>query len=188
MLKYTLIISAKQWGKLMNTAYLYLQLYRLFDDSTPVAVDCGELCEKACCHGDCDSGMLLFPGEYEVYRLLEPEWINIDKTDMTYEYNGKSYRVPIAFCSGECDRFQRPLSCRIFPLTPYFNAKGKIEIIIDPRAKSICPLAKGFNMEDYDPLFIKNVKRVFTLLMKNERFRSFMRVYSDYLDDFRKFL
>lgn len=25
----------------MNTAYIYLQLYKLFDDVTPVPVDCG---------------------------------------------------------------------------------------------------------------------------------------------------
>ena len=49
----------------MNTAYIYLQLYKLFDDVTPVPVDCGQLCDKACCKGD-DSGMFLFPGEKEV--------------------------------------------------------------------------------------------------------------------------
>ena len=26
----------------MNTAYIYLQLYKLFDDVTPVPVDCGQ--------------------------------------------------------------------------------------------------------------------------------------------------
>lgn len=172
----------------MNTAYLYLQLYRLFDDITPVTADCGGLCDSACCKGDGDSGMFLFPGEYEVYKLLEPDWIDIDKTDMIYKYNGKSYRVPIAFCKGECDRFQRPLSCRIFPLTPHLNSDGKLEIIVDPRAKGICPLAKGFYIEDYDPRFVKNIKRAFSLLMKNERFASFMKVYSDYLDEFRRFV
>ena len=42
----------------MNTAYIYLQLYKLFDDVTPVPVDCGQLCDKACCKGD-DRGMFL---------------------------------------------------------------------------------------------------------------------------------
>ena len=51
----------------MNTAYIYLQLYKLFDDITPVPVDCGQLCDKACCKGD-DSGMFLFPGEKEVFN------------------------------------------------------------------------------------------------------------------------
>ena len=172
----------------MNTAYLYLQLYKLFDDATPTPVDCGELCSKACCGGDNDSGMLLFPGEYEVYKLLEPGWAKTDKTDMTYEYNGKTYRVPILFCNGECDRYQRPLSCRIFPLTPRLDKNGKLEIVTDPRAKSVCPLAKGFYLEDYDARFMKNIRRAFTLLMKSGQFRAFMKEYTDYLEDFGKFV
>ena len=47
----------------MNAAYIYLQLYRLFDDTTPVPVDCGQLCDSACCKDDDDgdNGMYLFP-------------------------------------------------------------------------------------------------------------------------------
>ena len=172
----------------MNTAYLYLQLYKLFDTATPIPVDCGELCQKACCGGDSDSGMLLFPGEYAVYKLLEPDWAKIEKTDMTYNYNGKTCRVPILFCNGDCDRYQRPLSCRIFPLTPRLDKNGSLEIVIDPRAKSVCPLAKAFFMEDYDARFVKNIHRAFTLLMKSGQFRAFMKEYTDYLDDFGKFV
>ena len=172
----------------MNTAYLYLQLYKLFDNATPTPVDCGELCQKACCNGDNDSGMLLFPGEYEVFKLLEPDWAKIEKTDMTYNYNGKTYRVPIIFCNGECDRYQRPLACRIFPLTPRLDRNSKLEIITDPRAKSLCPLAKGFYSEDYDAKFVKNIRRAFTLLMKSGRFRAFMKEYTNYLDGFGKFV
>lgn len=73
----------------MNTAYIYLQLYKLFDDVTPVPVDCGQLCDKACCKGD-DRGMFLFPGEKEVFNLLNPDWVRIEKTDFTYDYNGKT--------------------------------------------------------------------------------------------------
>ncbi len=169
----------------MNAAYLYLQLYKLFDNCTPVEkADCGKLCQKACCQGD--GGMLLFPGEYDVYKLLEPNWAKIDKTDMTYSFGGRRYTVPILFCSGECDRYQRPLSCRIFPLTPYFDG-NKTEIITDPRAKGVCPMAKAFYLDDYDTTFIRNVRRTFNLLMKNNRFREFIKVYSDYLDTFKKF-
>lgn len=171
----------------MNAAYLYLQLYRLFDDSTPIDLDCGALCNKACCFGENDEGMLLFPGEYEVYKLLEPDWTESDKTDMVYEFDNKRYNVPILFCSGSCDRYQRPLACRIFPLTPHLDKNGRIEIITDPRAKSVCPLSKGFFLEDYNPDFVKNIYRTFTLLMKNKRFASFMKVYSEYIDSFLKF-
>lgn len=169
----------------MNAAYVYLQLYRLFDKSTPVPADCGELCGKACCEGD-DCGMFLFPGEEEVYKLLNPDWISIERSDFSYKYNGKTYYTPIAMCSGECDRYQRPLACRIFPLTPYLS-DGHIEIIIDPRAKRLCPLAKGFYLEDFNRTFIKNIEKAFRLLMKNRRFAAFMKEYSSYLDEFRRF-
>ncbi len=171
----------------MNTAYLYLQLYKLFDETTPIKTDCGRLCKKACCGGD-SAGMLLFPGEYEVYKLLEPDWARIDKTDMTYKYNGKNYRVPILFCDGVCDRYQRPLSCRIFPLTPKLDKNGRLEITVDPRAKSVCPLSRGLLMDDYDRRFVKNLYRTFTLLMKSERFKAFMNEYTDYLKDFERFV
>ena len=170
----------------MNTAYVYLQLYRLFDEVTPVEVDCGMLCSKACCKGD-DSGMFLFPGEKAVYELLNPDWIKIDKTDFRYEYGGRKHFVPIAFCNGRCDRYQRPLACRIFPLTPHLDENGKIEIITDPRGKSVCPLAKAFLLEDFDSEFIKNIKKAFTLLNKNKQFHEFLKEYSKYIDEFRHF-
>ena len=171
---------------MMNAAYVYLQLYKLFDNVTPVPVDCGELCNKACCKGE-DSGMLLFPGEEDVFSLLNPDWITVDKTDLTYEYDGKQYAVPIAMCKGECDRYQRPLACRIFPLTPYLNDKGGIDVIVDPRGKGICPMAKAFYIEDFDGEFVNNIKKAFILLAKNKRVRAFLKAYSDYLDEFKRF-
>lgn len=170
----------------MNAAYIYLQLYKLFDTSTPVPVDCGKLCNSACCKGD-ESGMFLFPGEAEVFKLLNPDWIRIETTDFTYEYNKKTYTTPIAMCTGHCDRYERPLACRIFPLTPYIGKDGKIDVIIDPRAKGICPMAKAFFIEDFDEEFIKNIKKSFTLLAKNSHIRAFLYEYSNYLDEFKRF-
>ena len=173
-------------ANMMNAAYVYLQIYKLFDFVTPVKADCGGLCDKACCKGD-DSGMLLFPGEEEVFKLLNPDGIKIEKTELKYEFDGKERTVYLATCDGKCDRFQRPLSCRIFPLTPYLTADGKLEIIIDPRGKGICPMAKALYLEDFDGAFVRNIRRAFTLLMKNVRFKSFMKMYSEYLDEFRRF-
>ena len=171
---------------MMNAAYVYLQLYRLFDSVTPVQVDCGELCQKACCKGD-DSGMFLFPGEENVYKLLSPDWIRIENTDFKYEYNGKTHTVPIALCKGMCDRYQRPLSCRIFPLTPYLTEDEKIKVIVDPRGKGICPMAKAFYVEDFDEQFVKNIEKAFKLLAKNSQIKAFLKEYSAYIDEFKKF-
>lgn len=170
----------------MKSAYVYLQLYKLFDDVTPIKADCGLLCGSACCKGD-DAGMFLFPGEEAVYKLLEPDWIRIEPTDFTYEFNGRRHTVNIAMCSGTCDRFERPLACRIFPLTPYIGRDGAMDIIIDPRARGVCRLAQGFRLEDFSPLFIKNIRRAFLLLSKNPRIYAFLKEYSSYLDEFLRF-
>lgn len=169
----------------MNSAYLYLQLYRLFDDITPVRADCGELCGKACCKGE-DCGMYLFPAEASVYSLLAPDWVRIEDSDFTYNYNGVQKNLKIAFCNGSCDRYQRPLSCRIFPLTPYVE-NGKLRIITDPRSKSVCPLGRGLDVDDYDRSFVKNVRTAFVILSKNKEFAAFLEEYSRYLDDYLKF-
>ena len=170
----------------MKSAYVYLQLYRLFDEVTPLPVDCGKLCSSACCQGE-DAGMLLFPGEEEVYKLFAPEWVKIEETDMTYTCGSKEYTVNIAFCNGECDRFARPLACRIFPLTPHLDKNGELEIITDPRAMGVCRIAKLLSLEEYDPQFIKNIKRVFKILLKNKRIYSFFRMYSEYIDEYGRF-
>ncbi len=170
----------------MNTAYVYLQIYKLFDDLTPVPADCGGLCDKACCKGT-DCGMYLFPGEKKVYELLSPDWISIEDSDFKYTHSGKNYTVPIAMCDGECDRFQRPLACRIFPVTPILDENGKLELITDPRAKSICPMAKNFHASEYNNRFLKACEKSFKLLMKNAQFASFMKEYTKYLNEYRKF-
>ncbi len=169
----------------MNVAYVYLQIYRLFDKSTPIKGDCGEVCDKACCRGD-ESGMYLFPGEKEVFKLLAPSWAEIENTDFTYTYKGKEKTVPLLVCQGNCDRYQRPLACRIFPLTPYIK-DGRIEVMVDPRAKSVCPLARELTIEDFDYKFIKNIKKAFVILMKNGEIKEYMKAYSEYIDEYRKF-
>lgn len=170
----------------MNSAYVYLQLYRMFDHITPLSIDCGGLCNSACCKGE-DSGMFLFPGEDKVYKLLKPKGMRIELSDLEYNDNGTKRRTPILFCDGTCDRYIRPLACRIFPLTPIINDDGKLEIINDPRAKSICPLAKTFVMDDYDLDFVSAVKKTFVLLMKNQHVRSFMDEYTKYINEFKRF-
>ena len=170
----------------MNSAYIYLQIYRLFDTTTPLKFDCGKLCNSACCEGD-ESGMYLFPGEESVYRLLNCDWATIEKSDFTYSHNGKTKNVPLLVCKGKCDRYERPLACRIFPLSPYVDKDGKLQVIMDPRAKSVCPIAKELDMDELSESFSRRVKKAFLPLMKNAEFRAFMKTYSEYLDEFQKF-
>ena len=171
----------------MNSAYVYLQLYRLFDNHTPIKVDCGKLCNKACCQGD-DCGMYLFPGEKKVFELFNPKWATVENSDFEYSYNDKKRKTPILFCNGRCDRYQRPLACRIFPLTPYIDENGKLDIIIDPRARAVCPLAGGIELSEYEPVFLKNVRRVFNILSENGEVYTFLVTYSRQLDEYMRFL
>ncbi len=170
----------------MNVAYVYLQVYRLFDDITPVKTDCGKLCGKRCCKGE-DSGMYLFPHEKSVYDFLKPEWVKIEKSDFDYTYNGRKYNTPIAVCRGSCDRYQRPLACRIFPLTPYIDSGGRVNVMVDPRAKRMCPLSVSLDIDDYDRAFVRNIKKAFRLLCKNKQIYAFMNVYTEYLKEYSKF-
>lgn len=170
----------------MNAAYVYLQLYRLFDNVGPIDADCGLLCNKACCDGE-DSGMYLFPGEKKVYELLGVDWAKIESSEFSYTFEGKKKYVPILFCDGECDRYARPLACRIFPLTPILDGEGKIDVIIDPRAKSICPLSKGLELSEYNPEFIRNIKKAFNILASNKEFKVFLKAYTEYISEYLKF-
>ena len=131
--------------------------------------------------------MFLFPGETEVYKLLKPEGFRIEMSDFEYEFGGKKHKTPILFCDGECDRYVRPLACRIFPLTPVIDKNGKIEIIKDTRAKGICPLAKELYLDEFDSDFVKAVKKAFILLAKNRRVAAFLRDYTDYIREFDRF-
>lgn len=170
----------------MNSAYVYLQLYRLFDDNTPLPVDCGGLCGGVCCEGE-DAGMFLFPGEDAVYDVIPKQGFSIEYSDLEYDDGGRTKRTKIIFCDGDCDRFARPLACRIFPLTPVMDEDGCIDIIVDPRAKSICPLAKTMDIDEYDKDFVKAVRRAFLLLSKNRHVRAFLREYTRYINEFNRF-
>ena len=173
----------------MNAAYAYLQLYRLFDNLTAVPMDCGFFCGKACCKGDSETGMYLFPGEEKVFELLEPEWAAVEDTDFSYMHNGKRKTVKMLTCSGACDRYQRPLACRIFPFTPYIEKSGRLCVITDPRAKSLCPLTDDClkNTIDSDMKFRNMIEKAFALLDKNGEVHNFLLEYSRLLDEYKVF-
>lgn len=118
--------------------------YDLLENKTPLKRDCGELCGGACCKGDENTGMVLFPGEE---KFIDPN-MKIAETD------GVKYAV----CGGTCDRSRRPLSCRIFPLFPYMyreHGRVRVKAVRDIRA-AVCPLCE----DDIDCDFKKAVRRV----------------------------
>lgn len=151
--------------------------YRLLEYCTPLPVDCGPLCLGACCKGEEDAGMLLFPGEEE--RFVGLKDFEIIDTDYIIEDGNV---VKLLLCNAKCDRSTRPLGCRIFPLFGFVTPEGKIEVRVDPRALEICPLAFVGLEEGFSKEFILEVKKVFEILMKDKSCANFIEIMTEQLN------
>ncbi len=163
----------------MNSIDFYNHIYSILGNLTPLKGDCGRACNKACCEGDKDGdGMYLFPFEDQMYAPL-PSWASISETDFEYD---KNKFAPLFSCDGVCDRNLRPLSCRIFPLTPYLAKDGELEVIVDPRANGMCPLSALY-VEDFEPGFVKAVENVGKALCENSETKKFLESFSRMIDE-----
>lgn len=166
----------------MHISEIYKSIYNFYADTTPLCVDCGKLCGGACCESDDneETGMYLFPGEEKLF-INNPDFKIID-SEFFY---GKDC-AKILICKGTCNRSERPLSCRIFPIIPYIKGND-FDLIFDPRAKSVCPLLSLSDINELDEVFIKKTKSVIKLLLKFEKTRAFLKALTDILDDYLKF-
>lgn len=156
---------------------IYTQLYRLFDDCTPLLADCGRACNGACCTDEGGEGMFLYPGEQVMLRGVD--FLTLTQSEFTVE--GRS--VPIALCKGRCERTLRPLACRIFPLFPYVKPGSRPVIIMDPRANAVCPIARVMKPKDLEKRFVRRVTLAAKLLYQFPKTRKFMEEQSELLDD-----
>ena len=130
----------------------------LLETLTPLKKDCGRLCGARCCEsleGE-ETGMLLFPGEEACYAD-KPGW------KLKEAENGT-----IVICPGRCERTERPLSCRMFPLLPEQTAEGGIRVRTDLRARAVCPLAKQ-GLSAMDPDFREAVRAAGEVLSASPR-------------------
>jgi len=163
----------------------YSTVYALIGSKTPIKADCGKLCGGKCCEvTDEITGMYLFPFEERMYKDL-PNWAKIYDTDFSY---GNEKYVDLFTCNGHCERDKRPLSCRIFPLAPYKKSGGKLEIIMDPRGKGLCPLASVMDISDLDKEFTEAVHRAMLLCIKEENCREFIHALSESFDAAENYL
>ena len=161
----------------------YLKLYKTIGNLTPIKSDCGALCKKACCIGDSDTGMYLYPGEEKLYGK-DVDSGKVLKSDFTYSFEWRNRRVYIFICDGTCDRDRRPLACRVFPFVPYIDSQGKAEIIIDPRAEAMCPLAVCADVVDFDKEFLDKITESFAEGLKDDEFEAFVKAHSELIDEF----
>lgn len=142
---------------------------------TPLKKDCGRVCGARCCRpleGE-ETGMLLFPGEEEAYEG-KPGWTLRD-TAMGI----------LAVCSGRCEREERPLACRLFPLLPLPAEGGRVQVRTDLRAKTVCPLARQ-GLSAMDPVFIEAVREAGERLAEDPVQAAFLQALKEEQDELRE--
>ena len=135
---------------------------------TPLKRDCGRICGARCCRpleGE-NTGMLLFPGEAEAYAGKDGFVVR------------KTAQGDLLLCSGVCDRNERPLSCRLFPLLPVIGDDGKVRVVTDLRAKAVCPLAQQ-GKSAMDPAFADAVREAGEILAAEDE----QAVFLDMLEE-----
>jgi len=176
---------APRHGALPKGAFEFA--YGLLRDLTPLPTDCGELCGAVCCRGSEEhSGMYLFPGEECMFSGRE-DWLRFERhlvSERVFcpQWDGKIEAVTFVVCDGTCPRPRRPLACRLFPMAPRFagpDAEASrvettppgngaqvppFEVILDPDAAFICPLARYGRLTQLDPAYVAACGEVFSLL------------------------
>ncbi len=139
--------------------------------ATPLRADCGKHCGHACCGTDEDGqgGVYLFPGEETLYEGAG--WARIEE--------GRMLEAPakILYCQGECPRDERPLGCRIFPLTADLS-RGEVKVRYDFRARPMCPLIKS-GLRGLDPVFVENVEKALRLIASDPEGLAFLKKWEE---------
>lgn len=170
----------------MNPIMFYQNLYRRLRRVTPLKADCGRLCGAICCQDlEEGAGMYLYPGEEALFSQKDA-WAKISGSDFCVDYKENKF-AKILQCPGTCDRAMRPLACRIFPLVPYIEKKtGALLVVVDPRAKAMCPLASAFALDDFDAEFVTSVQKASNALYKVRQTRAFLWAQSRLIDRYCK--
>lgn len=144
----------------------------LVKDLTPLKSDCGRLCQGACCQGDEHTGMLLFPGEEACYGACSFGRI----IPAGFSLGGQDAQLFV--CEGTCDRENRPLACRLFPLFLKFKEEGVTKLRMDVRAKAVCPLT-DYGIKALDPDFKQAVRKAYDLLLEDDVCAAYLRDLDD---------
>ena len=140
---------------------------------TPLKTDCGRVCGARCCRSldEEETGMLLFPGEEEEY-LEKPGW-TVRETPAGL----------LAVCPGRCEREERPLACRIFPLLPVLRDDG-VKAAADQRARAVCPLLRQ-GIRGMNPEFTDAVREAGRILAEDPEQREFLEMLTAEQDELK---
>ena len=156
----------------MSERNAVLAARELLENLTPLKTDCGRLCHGACCRGDEATGMLLFPGEEALYA--DCAFARIVETD--FSLGGTPALLLV--CDGRCDRKNRPLACRLFPLFLKFREGQPPALRMDARARAVCPLT-DYGMKALDPEFRQAVRKAYDLLLEDEVCANYLKALDE---------
>lgn len=145
-----------------QTVRVLRRIWEVLQDAAPYEADCGQACSRRCCTGDEHAGMLLFPGERQL--------MDCPGSSFTFSYSedGGEYAV----CCGRCSRLSRPIACRIYPLFPLAQpsqGRTRIRLILDPRARGVCPIVAA--KQKVSLPFRRKVRRAARLLLTEPSLR-----------------
>lgn len=112
--------------------------------------------------------MLLFPGEE---KLLDGCAFG-SIIPAAFELGSQTAKLFV--CSGRCERENRPLACRLFPLFLAFKDDGVTKLRIDQRAKAVCPLT-DYGIKALDPEFKQAARKAYDLMLEDEACAAFLR-------------
>ena len=155
-----------------HTPRAVLEARALLEQVTPLKADCGRLCAGTCCQGDETTGMLLFPGEDALYadcafaRVIPAE----------FSLAGRDAQLLV--CDGECERKNRPLACRLFPLFLKFTPDGSTRVCMDARACAVCPLC-DYGLDALSPAFRDAARQAYDLLLRDEECRAYLKALDE---------
>lgn len=152
----------------MSSLHSVLAARELLRELTPLKTDCGRLCGGACCEGDEATGMLLFPGEEALYDSCS--FARVIPADFALGGTG----VRLLVCEGRCERDNRPLACRLFPLFLTFKEDGTTKMRLDRRAKAVCPLT-DYGIRSLDPEFKQAARKAYDLLLEDKACATYLR-------------
>lgn len=156
----------------MSEIHAVLAARELLENLTPLKTDCGRLCQGACCRGDEATGMLLFPGEEALYEGCA--FARVVPTD--FSLGGTPAQLLV--CDGRCDRKNRPLACRLFPLFLKFREDQTPVLRMDARARAVCPLT-DYGMKALDPEFKQAARRAYDLLLEDKVCAAYLRALDE---------
>ena len=152
----------------MSAYEAVLAARELLENLTPLKTDCGKLCQGACCQGDEQTGMLLFPGEEAFYEGCTFARI----IPAGFALGGQDAQLLV--CDGTCERSNRPLACRLFPLFLKFKEDGVTKLRMDVRAKAVCPLT-DYGIRALDPDFKQAARSAYDILLEDESCAAYLR-------------